>query len=167
MKQAMAAWAMVLAVLIVGGAVRIERAYPGMYSWTDKDGNMHFSDVPPAQGKAKKLPSKDQEYTVAEDIKDYARLWLNASSYGGRSCNLKEMQRIEKLYFEFRTEADAAIRRCRDGDKKACKYMKIPYAEAATETPYNLQHKYLPPHSIPWAAEVGDAKGVNPWASCR
>jgi glutaredoxin len=49
-----------------------------IYSWKDKDGNVHFGDRPPAQVQSKQVEIKDNTVTAPENVKNSSKAYVSS-----------------------------------------------------------------------------------------
>jgi hypothetical protein len=95
-----------------------------MYTWTDKDGNVHFSDQPP-QGQTSKqlsMPARKQSWREeAADLLD-------------RRARAKTREEREAIERQYRQLMDT-LSKCQSGEGKACADLKASSQGAQSFTP--------------------------------
>jgi hypothetical protein len=103
-----------------------------MYTWTDEDGNLHFSDSAPTNAAAKRLGVGEETCSLKAELDQteggIARQ-LFLSLLGGKE---EEIKKLAPEYTEFFTQYKAEKDKCRDGDKKACSCIASIAKEGAT-----------------------------------
>ena len=112
------------------------------YTWTDKSGNLQFSDHPPNEGKAKKLPNAEPRQTIMQEAETLATQWYASL------CRYQDASRIQGRYRTLQSEAMGILGECRRGDAKACDVLGVPHAAAVLQTEKALIQMYIPPNDI-------------------
>ncbi len=91
-----------------------------MYSWTDEEGNLHFSDAPPLSGDVKKLDIGESSCALKAKLDrtqgGLSRLLL-LYLLGGQEA---KGEQISPEYKAFLDDYKAEEKKCMDGDKEAC-----------------------------------------------
>ncbi len=115
-------WTAAALGLFVGALIMI--AAPGasaeMYSWTDEEGNLHFSDAPPVSGDARRLDIGEESCALKAKLDrtqgGLSRLLL-LYLLGGQEA---KGEKISPQYKAFLEDYKAEENKCMDGDKEAC-----------------------------------------------
>jgi len=107
----------ILLVGVLGGTVQAE-----LYTWTDDQGNVHLSDVPPSGRNAKKF-SGDKACTIREHLPELTdREFMHVTDK-----MFNEPPDRETLRGHYRNLFDEAMKQnaaCNLGDKEACECLR-------------------------------------------
>ncbi len=91
-----------------------------MYSWTDEEGTLHFSDAPPLSGDVKTLDIGDSSCALKTKLDltqgGLSRLLL-LYLLGGQA---DKGEQISPEYRDFLEDYKVEENKCTDGDKEAC-----------------------------------------------
>lgn len=115
-------WTIAALVLCCAALVAIAplHAPAEMYSWTDEEGTLHFSDAPPVSGDATKLdigtPACALQAKLERTEGGMSRLLL-LYLLGGQG---DKGEKIAPEYRDFLQDYKVEENKCMDGDKEAC-----------------------------------------------
>jgi hypothetical protein len=126
--------AAMIAVLALGATCTSSGA--DTYTWTDQDGNMHFSDTPPATGQAKTIRPPVRPASHCALMMDEVEAWEKDARPWLRKAQEAYMSRDGEGFMESGKKLDteqgramedkihAEEKKCRGGDADACKCMQ-------------------------------------------
>jgi hypothetical protein len=106
--------------------------------WTDKTGNVHFSDHPSEVEASKRISSGESKESIVQRATRLTDQWLNAR------CDWQVSNRIQQRYQELRVEGEIKLQECRGGNARSCKEFGVSFAEAHMEKDRTMIDKYLP-----------------------
>jgi hypothetical protein len=104
-----------LLIVWFGGAASAQ-----MYTWTDEQGNIHFSDTPPSKGKTKVIQELEPRCSLAKFVSEFGEGKIREliGQYGnGSTVDRKDVpSKFVKVFDAIQTEK----RKCSGEDEAAC-----------------------------------------------
>ncbi|TKB63747.1 MAG: DUF4124 domain-containing protein [Nitrospira sp.] len=129
------ALAAMIAVLVLGATYT--SSWADTYTWTDKDGNMHFSDTPPATGQAKTIRPTirpDPHCALKDEVEAWqreAQVWqrkLQAYALAAPELLKNSMKNFDMTKHQaIKDKIEAEEKKCKKGDAGACECMQSIY----------------------------------------
>lgn len=135
-----------------------------MYTWTDEQGDVHLSDIPPEKGKAKVLRAPAQCGLRSElpiDKRQNAEVVLFTLFAFIRKPGSDYGQSVPPHYQNAITKLKAEIEKCNGGDKKACACLES-LSESGGQTFVPTGDFLEEPKSPPSRLTVKKGKGGKP-----
>ena len=127
--------AVAVALVIQVGMTGLSQA--DTYMWTDKSGNVHFSDHPPESESSKRIEGTSIE-SLAKQASQLAEQWLDVR------CDRQAAKAIQRQYEQLRTDGALRLQECIGGKAKSCQMFGISFSEAQMQKEDVTMHKYLP-----------------------